>query len=246
MPSTPILPYRAHRTDEQRQQNISNSSNNNRNTVPATPFPSSAAGSASQDVLARRTRQDDRTERQNTQDECSAIVIETNEPRRSTQLGQTSSILAPSAGMSHSSQMPAGPSSQGSDVSVDSAIQGRHFQPYMQAQLSQRSLQQLPLQSTSDSSASFSDPLNVRSFLPCPQPSMLDLSQEVLLAEVKRLRERIVTLESRNASMSLKLSQQQWEVEHRLSEIEMQICGSDSMSGSEERTATGSATGGKT
>ena len=31
-----------------------------------------------------------------------------------------------------------------------------------------------------------------------------------------------------SASMTIKLNQQQWEVEHRLAEIEMQICGSDS------------------
>ncbi|XP_023223511.1 cyclic nucleotide-gated olfactory channel-like isoform X2 [Centruroides sculpturatus] len=50
-------------------------------------------------------------------------------------------------------------------------------------------------------------------------------SQEALLAEIKRLRERLVTLEAENATMSVKLSQQQWEVENRLAEIEMQICG---------------------
>ena len=33
--------------------------------------------------------------------------------------------------------------------------------------------------------------------------------------------------------MSVKLSQQQWEVENRLAEIEMHFCGSDSCSGSE-------------
>ncbi|GAB6020166.1 hypothetical protein CHUAL_002892 [Chamberlinius hualienensis] len=53
-------------------------------------------------------------------------------------------------------------------------------------------------------------------------------SQE-LLAEIKRLRERLVVLETENASMSMKLSQQQWEVEHRLAEIEMHICGGSSV-----------------
>ncbi|KAG0410421.1 hypothetical protein HPB47_012463 [Ixodes persulcatus] len=52
-----------------------------------------------------------------------------------------------------------------------------------------------------------------------------DASQEALLAEIKRLRERLVTLEAENATMSVKLSQQQWEVESRLAEIELQICG---------------------
>ena len=36
-----------------------------------------------------------------------------------------------------------------------------------------------------------------------------------LLAEIKRLRERLLTLETENASMTIKLSQQQWEVENR-------------------------------
>lgn len=59
-----------------------------------------------------------------------------------------------------------------------------------------------------------------------PQPpSVRDASQEALLAEIKRLRERLVTLEAENATMSVKLSQQQWEVENRLAEIELQICG---------------------
>ncbi|KAH9369516.1 hypothetical protein HPB48_019693 [Haemaphysalis longicornis] len=62
-----------------------------------------------------------------------------------------------------------------------------------------------------------------------PQPpSVRDASQEALLAEIKRLRERLVTLEAENATMSVKLSQQQWEVENRLAEIELQICGAAS------------------
>ncbi|XP_037273801.2 cyclic nucleotide-gated channel alpha-3 [Rhipicephalus microplus] len=58
--------------------------------------------------------------------------------------------------------------------------------------------------------------------------SVRDASQEALLAEIKRLRERLVTLEAENATMSVKLSQQQWEVESRLAEIELQICGAAS------------------
>nr|CFW94215.1 Eka-cGMP gated channel alpha 3 protein [Euperipatoides kanangrensis] len=67
--------------------------------------------------------------------------------------------------------------------------------------------------------------------LPSPTTATLprDPSQEILVAEIKRLRERLVTLETENASMSIKLSQQQWEVEHRLAEIEMHICGSSSV-----------------
>ncbi|XP_076035260.1 cyclic nucleotide-gated channel alpha-3-like [Oratosquilla oratoria] len=55
-----------------------------------------------------------------------------------------------------------------------------------------------------------------------------DSPQELLLDEIRRLRERLITLESENATMSMKLSQQQWEVEHRLHEIEMQLCGNSS------------------
>lgn len=59
-----------------------------------------------------------------------------------------------------------------------------------------------------------------------PFGSRPEPSQEALLAEIKRLRERLVTLEADNASMSLKLSQQQWEVQNRLAEIELHICSS--------------------
>jgi hypothetical protein len=48
------------------------------------------------------------------------------------------------------------------------------------------------------------------------QPMSMDPSQDAaLLAEIKRLRERLLTLETENASMTIKLSQQQWEVENR-------------------------------
>ncbi|XP_068086318.1 cyclic nucleotide-gated cation channel [Anabrus simplex] len=60
------------------------------------------------------------------------------------------------------------------------------------------------------------------------------MSHEDLLAEVKRLRERLVVLETENAAMSVKLSQQQWEVETRLAEIEMHICGASSGGSSTE------------
>lgn len=66
---------------------------------------------------------------------------------------------------------------------------------------------------------------------------MMDSSQDALLGEIRRLRERLVTLETENATLNLKLSQQQWEVEHRLAEIEMHICGASSAASSadEER-----------
>lgn len=38
------------------------------------------------------------------------------------------------------------------------------------------------------------------------------ISQDAFIAEIKRLRERLVTLETENAALSMKLSQQQWEV----------------------------------
>ncbi|KAL7303901.1 hypothetical protein TKK_0004021 [Trichogramma kaykai] len=57
---------------------------------------------------------------------------------------------------------------------------------------------------------------------------------EPLLAEIKRLRDRLVCLEAENASMSLKLNQKQYEVESRLAEIEMQICGGSSTSSIED------------
>lgn len=53
-------------------------------------------------------------------------------------------------------------------------------------------------------------------------------SHEALESEVKRLRERLHTVESENFTLSAKLTQQQREVEHRLAEIEMQICGASS------------------
>lgn len=59
-------------------------------------------------------------------------------------------------------------------------------------------------------------------------------SHEALDAEIKRLRERLHTVETENAAMSEKLNQQQWELENRLAEIEMQICGSRSTSSLED------------
>lgn len=48
------------------------------------------------------------------------------------------------------------------------------------------------------------------------QPTKADYqSQDALLSEIKRLRERLLSLETENASMSMKLNQQQWQVENR-------------------------------
>ncbi|XP_069354406.1 cyclic nucleotide-gated channel alpha-3-like isoform X5 [Maniola hyperantus] len=59
-------------------------------------------------------------------------------------------------------------------------------------------------------------------------------SHETLECEIKRLRERLYTVETENAAMSAELNQQRWEVHHRLQEIEMQICGGSSLSSQED------------
>lgn len=59
-------------------------------------------------------------------------------------------------------------------------------------------------------------------------------SHEVLEDEIKRLRERLHTVEAENCALNSKLSNQQRELEHRLTEIEMQICGASSASSLDE------------
>lgn len=46
-------------------------------------------------------------------------------------------------------------------------------------------------------------------------PRVVHDSHDVLECEIKRLRERLYTVETENAAMSAKLSQQQWEVDQR-------------------------------
>lgn len=46
-------------------------------------------------------------------------------------------------------------------------------------------------------------------------PRVLLDSHDALECEIKRLRERLYTVETENAAMSAKLSQQQWEVDQR-------------------------------
>ncbi|CAH4030748.1 unnamed protein product [Pieris brassicae] len=65
-------------------------------------------------------------------------------------------------------------------------------------------------------------------------PKVMRDSHDALESEIKRLRERLYTVETENAAMSAKLNQQQWEVDQRLQEIEMQICGGSSLSSQEE------------
>ncbi|XP_044014284.1 uncharacterized protein LOC122856613 isoform X2 [Aphidius gifuensis] len=57
---------------------------------------------------------------------------------------------------------------------------------------------------------------------------------DILVAEIKRLRERLMGLESENTALSDKLNHQQYIVEHRLAEIEMQIRRTSSTSSIED------------
>lgn len=50
-------------------------------------------------------------------------------------------------------------------------------------------------------------------------PRVLLESHEVIESEIKRLRERLHTVETENAAMSVKLCQQQWEVDQRFVEV---------------------------
>lgn len=73
---------------------------------------------------------------------------------------------------------------------------------------------------------------------PCESLTHLDItgvtpilgSHEALECEIKRLRERLHTVETENVLLSSKLSQQQWDLENRLADIEMQLCGPSSAS----------------
>lgn len=55
-------------------------------------------------------------------------------------------------------------------------------------------------------------------------------SHEALEDEIRHLRERLHTVESENLALNSKISQQQWQLEHRIAEIEMQMCGASSHS----------------
>lgn len=71
----------------------------------------------------------------------------------------------------------------------------------------------------------------VMSNVPSGSPASFsyETSQDILLQEITTLRERLATLESENATMTSKLNQQQWDVENRLSELEMHMCPSSSI-----------------
>lgn len=53
---------------------------------------------------------------------------------------------------------------------------------------------------------------------------MLSGSHEALEAEIRRLRARLRTVEAENATICAKFDRQQWTLDTRLADIEMQIC----------------------
>ncbi|GFY54574.1 cyclic nucleotide-gated cation channel subunit A [Trichonephila inaurata madagascariensis] len=55
-------------------------------------------------------------------------------------------------------------------------------------------------------------------------PAPLAPGREALMSEVKRLREKLVSLEADNTNMRIQLSQQQWDFESRLTGLELQLC----------------------
>ncbi|CAK9822201.1 Cyclic nucleotide-gated cation channel alpha-3 [Anthophora retusa] len=59
-------------------------------------------------------------------------------------------------------------------------------------------------------------------------------ASEALLAEIIHIRERLISLESDNATLSAKVIKQEREVQNRLDEIQMQICGASSTSSLED------------
>ncbi|XP_037925694.1 cyclic nucleotide-gated cation channel alpha-3 isoform X2 [Hermetia illucens] len=63
-------------------------------------------------------------------------------------------------------------------------------------------------------------------------------SHEALEDEIKRLRARLHTVEAENQALNTKLSQQQWNLENRLAEIEMQIRGPSSASSMDPENET--------
>lgn len=65
-------------------------------------------------------------------------------------------------------------------------------------------------------------------------PVTSSAGHDILVAEIKRLRERLMGLESENTALSDKLNHQQYIVEHRLAEIEMQIRRTSSTSSIED------------
>ncbi|XP_052104842.1 cyclic nucleotide-gated channel rod photoreceptor subunit alpha-like [Mytilus californianus] len=88
---------------------------------------------------------------------------------------------------------------------------------------------QSPFYQTQHSVVSISP--GITSNVPSGSPASFsyETSQDVLLQEITTLRERLATLEAENSTMTAKLNQQQWDVENRLSELEMHMCPSSSI-----------------
>lgn len=60
-------------------------------------------------------------------------------------------------------------------------------------------------------------------------PQQQDETREAeLRAKIQQLQEQLARVQTENASLSAKLSQQRWEVDQRLLDIEMHICGASS------------------
>ncbi|KAL8568482.1 hypothetical protein ACOMHN_062059 [Nucella lapillus] len=77
---------------------------------------------------------------------------------------------------------------------------------------------------------------------PVGSPSRGDNQTDILLKEISRLRERLAQLEGENTALTVKLTQQQWDVESRLNELEMHLGHSDSIAStdlSDDRGGTG-------
>ncbi|XP_034249388.1 cyclic nucleotide-gated cation channel alpha-3 [Thrips palmi] len=60
------------------------------------------------------------------------------------------------------------------------------------------------------------------------QVLLQDDTQDALRAKIQTLQEQLARVQTENASLSAKLSQQRWEVDQRLMDIEMHICGASS------------------
>ncbi|BFZ06057.1 hypothetical protein BsWGS_09096 [Bradybaena similaris] len=66
-----------------------------------------------------------------------------------------------------------------------------------------------------------------------PLPQRDNCQSDTMVKEISRLRERLAQLEGENSALTIKLNQQQWDVESRLTELEMHICQSDSLASTE-------------
>lgn len=65
---------------------------------------------------------------------------------------------------------------------------------------------------------------NQTNLFPFPGVNRRSETQESLLEEIRKLRTKVLDLEAENASMSLKLSQSKWEMQNRITDLELQMC----------------------